>query len=243
MRSNSACAMSALVAALGLVSARATAKPAAAEAAEPATEPAASAPGAATQPTPRVAAVPAQGAGATRPTWEEGFMLVPMIGINSLQGDSGRGAGPGLRLGLLAGSRLSELLSLNIGLAFDVVNLDVPPGASASRFIFDLGFNPLFHFPLQKLDIVAGPLAGVFVDHGSATGAGVSVDTWAYGWTAGVNAGVLFPVGGKARVGGLANFYLRNPFKVCVSANGRDTCTSSGVDSVKTLALSLAALL
>jgi hypothetical protein len=96
---------------------------------------------------------------------------------------------------------------------------------------------------LQKLDIVAGPLAGVFVDHGSVGGAGPSVDTWAYGWTVGANAGVLFPVGAKARLGGLANFYLRNPLNACVTANGMDTCSSNGVNSVKTLALSFAALL
>ena len=170
-------------------------------------------------------------------------MLVPMIGINSLQGDSGQGTGPGLRVGLLAGSRLTELLSLNVGFAFDLVNLAVPPGASASRYVFDIGFNPLFHVPLQKLDIVVGPLAGVFVDYGSIGGGGLSLDTWAYGWTAGANAGVLFPVGPKVRLGGLANFYLRNPLNVCVTGNGMGTCASDGIDSVKTLALSFAALL
>jgi hypothetical protein len=240
MRSNRAHGMSALVAALALVSARAVAEPAVAERA---TEPAAAAPASATQPTPRVAAAPASDARAAPATWQEGFMLVPMIGINSFQGDSGRGTGPGLRLGLLAGSRLTELLSLNVGFAFDIVNLDVPPGADAGRYVFDIGFNPLFHFPMQNLEIVAGPLAGVFVDYASIGGGGLSVDTWAYGWTAGANAGVLFPVGPKARLGGLANFYLRNPSKVCVTANGTDTCASSGVDSVKTIALSFAALL
>ena len=239
MRSSRAHGMSALVATLGLVSARAAAEPAA----ERATEPAETAPAAATQPTPRVAAAPVSGARATSPTWQEGFMLVPMIGINSFQGDSGRGTGPGLRLGLLAGSRLTELLSLNIGFAFDLVNLDVPPGADAGRYVLDIGFNPLFHFPLQQLEIVAGPLAGLFVDYGSIGGAGLSVDTWAYGWTAGANAGVLFRVGPKVRLGGLANLYFRNPLNVCVTGNGTDTCQSSGVDSVKTIALSFAALL
>jgi hypothetical protein len=232
--------MTALVAALGLVSARAAAESAAAE---QATEPAAPPPASATPPTPRVAAAPASGGRATRPTWQEGFMLVPMIGINSFQGDSAQNTGPGLRLGILAGSRLTELLSLNVGLAFDIVNLDVPAGADAGRYVFDIGFNPLFHFPLPKLDIVAGPLAGVFVDYGNIGGAGLSVDTWAYGWTAGANAGVLFPVGPKVRLGALANFYFRNPLKVCVIANGMDSCGSSGLDSVKTIALSFAALL
>ena len=240
MRSNRAHVMSALVVALELVSARAVAEPAAAERA---TDPAATPPAPATRSTPRVAAAPASGVSAILPTWREGFMVVPMIGINSFQGDSGQGTGPGLRLGLLAGSRLTELLSLNVGFAFDLVNLDVPPGASAGRYVFDIGFNPLFHFPLQKLDIVAGPLASVFVDYGNVGGGGLSVDTWAYGWTAGANAGVLFPVGPKVRLGGLANFYLRNPLKVCLTANGTDTCASDGINSVKTIALSFAAIL
>jgi hypothetical protein len=240
MRSNRAHGTSALVAALALVSAQAAAEPATAE---PATEPATTAPASETQPTPRVAAAPVPGVRAPRATWQEGFMVVPMIGINSFQGDSGRSAGPGLRVGLLAGSRLTELLSLNVGFAFDLVNLDAPPGGTAGRYVFDTGFNPLFHLPLEKLEIVAGPLAGVFVDYGSVGGAGLSVDTWAYGWTAGANAGVLFPVGSKVRLGGLANFYLRNPLNVCVTASGRDTCSSSGVNSVKTIALSFAALL
>lgn len=240
MRSNRAHGMSVLVAALGLVSARAAAEPAAAE---QATEPAATPPASAIQPTPRVAAAPASGARATGATWQEGFMVVPMIGINSFQGDSGRGTAPGLRLGLLAGSRLTELLSLNVGFAFDIVNLDVPSGADAGRYVLDVGFNPLFHFPLEKLEIVAGPLAGVFVDYGSIGGGGLSVDTWAYGWTAGANAGLLFSVGPKVRLGGLANFYLRNPLNVCVTSNGGDTCSSNGINSVKTLALSFAAFL
>jgi len=236
--------MSALVVALGLVSARAAAEPAADE---PATEPAATAPAPApapaSRPTPRVGAAPASSARATGATWQEGFMAVPMVGVNSFLGNSGQNTGPGLRLGLLAGSRLTELLSLNVGFAFDIVNMDVPSGVDASQYVFDVGFNPLFHFPLQKLDIVAGPLAGVFVDHGSIGGGGSSADTWSYGWTAGVNGGVLFPVGAKVRLGGLANFYLRNPFKVCLTANGMDTCQSSGLDSIKTLAVSFAAML
>ena len=52
---------------------------------------------------------------------------------------------------------------------------------------------------------------------------------WGYGWTVGANAGVLFPVG-KVHLGGLLNFYLRNPLKSCVTANGTDTCLSDNFD-------------
>jgi len=242
MRSNRTHVMSALVAGLVLVSARAAAQPAAPEtAAEPAAPAPAPTAAPATRPTPRVAAAPAPGNGGTSSAWHEGFQVVPMIGINSFQGDSGQNTGPGLRLGLLAGSRLTELLSLNIGFAFDFVNADVPAGVSASQYAFDVGFNPLFHFPLEKLEIVAGPLAGVFVDYASlGIGGGPSMEVWTYGWTIGANAGVMFPVGAKVRLGGLANFYLRNPIKSCLV--GGDMCVD-GADSIKTLALSFAAML
>ena len=166
-------------------------------------------------------------------------MAVPSIGINSFQGDTGVNRGAGLRVGILAGSRLAELLSLNVAMAFDVVNVDLP---GASDYVFDLGFNPLFHFPLNQLEIVAGPLGGVFVDK-AATGGVLASDTWAYGWTAGANAGVLFAVGSRVRLGGLLTFSLRNPLKVCITAGGMDNCMSEGITSHKVLGLSFAALL
>ena len=167
-------------------------------------------------------------------------MIVPSVGVHSRQGDTGQGTGPGLRLGLLAGSRLTELLSLNVGFAFDMVNLEAP---NASDYVFDIGFSPLFHFPLEKLEIVAGPIAGVFLDKGAAGSGSFMVDTWAYGWTAGANAGLMFPVGSKVRLGGLANFFLRSPMKVCVTAGGTDTCGSDNLPSQKVLSLAFAAIL
>lgn len=169
-------------------------------------------------------------------------MFLPTIGINSFQGSGAEDVGVGLRLGALAGSRITELLSLNVGFAFDIANMEAPPGASASQYVLDIGFNPLVHFPLEKLEIVAGPLGGVFLDKGSLGAGATTVDSWGYGWTIGANAGLFFPVG-KVRLGGLVNFYLRNPLKFCVTANGTDTCRSDNVDALKTLSLSFAAML
>ena len=240
MRTNLVRTILATVLALGMVSGRA----AAAEpvAAEPAVaEPAAAAPAPAAQPTPRVAATPAAApASADGARWHEGFQLVPSLGFHSIQGDGGQGTGPGLRLGLMAGSRVVELLSLNVGFAFDMVNVD---GPNASSYIFDIGFNPLFHFPLEKVEIVAGPVAGIFLNKAAVGSGAFTSDTWSYGWTAGANAGVLFPVGPKVRLGGLFNFFLRSPFKTCVTAGGQDMCFSDNLPSQKVLAVSFAAML
>ncbi len=120
------------------------------------------------------------------------------------------------------------------------MNWDAP---NASNYVFDLGFNPLFHFPNGKLEIVAGPVLGVFLDKGAWEPGTVVADTWTYGWTLGANAGLLFPVGSKVRLGGLLNFFLRNPIKACFTANGSDNCLSDGLTSPKVLALSVAAIL
>ncbi len=167
-------------------------------------------------------------------------MAVPSVGINSIMGDAGQNTGVGLRVGLLAGSRLTENVSLNVGFAFDKVTMNLP---MASDYVLDLGFNPLAHFPLEKLEIVAGPVVGVFVDKG-AFGSGIlATDTWAYGWTLGANAGVLFPVSEKVRLGGLVNLFVRNPLNFCVTANGSDMCRSDGLTSPKVVSVSVAAML
>ena len=243
MRSNREQTILTMVLATAMVSSAAAAAgeaaPAAAGEAAPAAPAAAGeAAPAMAQPTPKVAAAPVRQAPAA--LWNEGFMLVPSVGINSIMGDAGQGTGVGLRVGLLAGSRIAEHWSLNVGLAFDKVTLNAP---TASDYVFDIGFNPLFHFPQEKLEIVAGPVLGVFVDKGAAGCGNFTVDTWAYGWTLGANAGLLFRVSPKVRLGGLVNLFVRNPIKVCVTANGGDSCMSDGLNSPKVLSLSVAAIL
>jgi hypothetical protein len=229
MRSNRERLILVAVLTTAVASSRAAAEPAAGEEAVPAPA----------QPTPKLAA-PAPARAAQAPLWREGFMVIPAIGIHSFQGSSAENTGPGLRLGLLAGSRMAELLSLNVGFAFDKANLETP---NTSAYIFDVGFNPLFHFPQERLEIVAGPVGGIFLNKGSAGGGGQTADIWEYGWTVGANAGLFFRVGSKVHLGGLLNFFLRNPMKSCVTANGTDTCLSSGLNSQKAFALSLAAML
>lgn len=190
------------------------------------------------QPTPKVAAAPVRRA--PEAGWHEGFMVVPSVGINSIMGDAGQNTGVGLRVGLLAGSRIAEHFSANVGLAFDKVTVN---GPMASDYVFDFGFNPLLHFPLEKLEIVAGPVLGVFVDKLAVGSGSFAVDTWAYGWTLGANAGLLFPVGSTVRLGGLVNLFVRNPIKACATANGNDMCVSEGLNSPKVLSLSVAAIL
>jgi len=166
-------------------------------------------------------------------------MVIPSIGINSFQGDSGEGTGVGLRVGLLAGSRLAERFSLNLGLAFDKVNEKAP---DTSNLVFDLGLAPLIHFPQEKFEILAGPILGSFVQHAGAGSGSFESDSWTYGWTVGANVGAVVPVGAKVSVGGLLNFLLRNPLKTCTTFMGTDTCFKDNLPSEKVLALAAAAM-
>jgi hypothetical protein len=232
-----------VVLATAMASRQAVAETAAAEAAP---APAGEAKPAAAQPTPAAAAQPTPKVAAAAPRagqnalWSEGFMAIPSVGINSLLGDAGETSGVGLRVGLLAGSRMAELFSLNVGFAFDKVTVNAP---NASDYVFDVGFNPLLHFPQEKLEIVAGPVAGVFLDKAAGGSGALSFDSWSYGWTIGANAGLLFRVSSKVRLGGLLNFFVRNPLQTCVTANGMDNCVSDGINSLKMLSLSAAVML
>jgi hypothetical protein len=231
MRTNAERVILAIVLATGLISGRAAAEPAA-------DQPAPAEPATAAQPTPRVAAAPvAARTPADAPRWREGFQFVPSIGVHSVQGDGGKGTGPGLRVGLMAGQRVIELLSLNVALVYDRANIDTP---EAGGNALDIGFSPLFHFPLEKLEIVAGPVAGIFVNQLTI---GSFSDSWSYGWTAGANAGAMFQVGSRVHLGGLLNFSLHNAFKSCTTTNGIDTCFTENIPSGKVLALSFAAML
>jgi len=206
---------------------QAGAEPAAESAAAP---PAPAAPAAAPRPVPPAASVQA-------PRVKEGFMVIPSIGIN--WGDSGQGTGVGLRVGLLAGSRLTERFSLNLGLAFDRVNEDAPDN---SNLVFDLGLAPLIHFPQEKFEILAGPILGSFVQHSGSGSGSFESDSWTYGWTVGANVGVVVPVGAKVSVGGLLNFLLRNPLKTCTTSMGTDACFKDILPSEKVFALAAAAM-
>jgi hypothetical protein len=69
-----------------------------------------------------------------------------------------------------------------------------------------------------------------------------ATDVWTFGWTAGLNAGAVVPVGSKVSVGGLINFLVRSPLKACVSMAGTDRCGSDGLPSGKVLAVTAAAM-
>lgn len=137
---------------------------------------------------------------------------------------------------------MAENWSLNVALTFDKMNPDSAPGESVSDYAFEVSISPLIHFPLPKLEILAGPILGTWVSTASASAGSVSTDVWGYGWTIGGNVGVLVPVGSKVELGGLLTLSVRNVMKLCTTVFGNETCASSGVDAAKALGLAFAAM-
>jgi hypothetical protein len=163
-------------------------------------------------------------------TGRHGAVLVPQIGVSSFLEEEARYLGPGLRVGGLAGAHLTNEVSLGGALAFDLLNWDPPPGGSASGFMLEAAFTPLFHAGDQRAEFVVGPAIGawmasstfkddVFGDSGSAT---------AQGWALGGNMGLFAPVSKSVRVGALINFMVRDTLHACATLNAQSNCAESG---------------
>jgi len=103
---------------------------------------------------------------AAKPVRTRRFMAVPYIGTHSYQSEANRAYFPGFRIGTLIGGRVTEQLSLNWELTFDISNIDTAPATpSSSEFAFDFAFSPMFHIPAGVAEFLVGPKLGVFWVH------------------------------------------------------------------------------
>ena len=100
-----------------------------------------------------------------------GAHMIPYVGLNSFQGDSGKGDGPGFRLGGIAGGHITPMFSLNGEITVDFVNANSSSNTSGTQgtmstslsgIELDLAASPLVHFPINNFEIVAGPKLGAF---------------------------------------------------------------------------------
>jgi hypothetical protein len=157
------------------------------------------------------------------------FLLLPFIGVQSIQNENS-GTGPGLRIGGLIGGRVSEQFSFNGELLFDLWNIsNVPPTVSESAYVIQAAAAPLFHLQASPTaEIVMGPKLGLFFDHASVSGGGLSGSVSGEGFLVGANLGAFFRVSEALSVGGLINFdYMREEW--CSSDQGDCTASDDGL--------------
>jgi hypothetical protein len=168
-----------------------------------------------------------------------GFVAIPYLGINSF---SDAGISTGFRAGALLGGRVAEIFSFNGELTVDKVNLDAPPGASASAYMFQLGISPLFHVDTPNVRFVAGPKVGFVGSTSHISGGGLSADRRGMGWTLGLNLGAFIPLKNTTSLGILLSYATMKPLVVCASSTGVDeNCTGDNLRSSEVLGLTLGA--
>jgi hypothetical protein len=168
------------------------------------------------------------------PAYRMGFLWMPYLGLNVPVGNTSDEADVGLRLGGIFGFNLPPFVSLNGELTMDFINLKA---SSASDWIFDLTFSPLFHFGTPQLQFVVGPKFGFFGESYNYTYGGYDRTISGSGLAYGFNAGIFVPVGRMA-LGGLINFTTHHYSKLCENDSYTgyvDSCADSSMmpDDVK----------
>jgi hypothetical protein len=172
-------------------------------------------------------------------------VIIPFLGIHSFQNDSATNLDAGLRLGVLTGGRVSDVLSLGGEGAVDFVNPNnVPSGVNVTAFQFHVAFSPLLHATSSKAEFVIGPKLGWFWLSEDASGGGQSASSSAHGYLYGLNIGAFGAINDTVSLGGLVSFDFERATEVCLTVPGSpEACTSSGLDNTaKVLGVTLALL-
>jgi len=220
-----------------------------APAAAPASPPAATAPPPAIPPAPPayaypppVAAPPYATAPSTGRIVHHGrFLALPFLGISSIKGENTPSTDPGLRVGVLLGGRVNELVSLNGEIGGDLIN--EPATAVVSEYIGHLAFSPLLHFSVPGIEFALGPKLGGWGLTGSGSVPGRSISERGHGWLYGINAGFFIPVTDDASLGALFSYAINSSSEICVSATGyAEECVTTGLNDIKVMSLTLALL-
>jgi hypothetical protein len=181
-----------------------------------------------------------------------GLLVLPYAGLNIFRSDGGSAPDAGLRLGTLLGGRVNELFSANGEVTFDVINLAVPAGVTASEYMFHFTFSPLLHFRSPGAELVIGPKIGGWILGGHSSGpetygyvtTTASADIEARGWTVGLNAGAFLPISDRAGLGVLVSYARLRLTHSCVTVSGSSAgqaCRDSG-DDLGVIGLHVAAL-
>jgi hypothetical protein len=150
--------------------------------------------------------------GAYPPPPRSPFLILGFLGVHSIQ-NANSGTGPGLRVGGIGGVRVSDQLSFNGEILYDLVNPDSSL-SGVSIYNVQVAAAPFFHAPVGPMaDVVLGPKVGFFryatsFDNGYGY---APTDIGDNGLVLGVNAGAFYRVSPMLALGGLLNFDWEKP--------------------------------
>jgi len=171
------------------------------------------------------------------PGHKHGFLAMVFLGVNSLQGSTGKNEDVGFRLGTIMGGRVNESFSINGELTLDILNpKNVPSGVDVTEVEVDIALSPLFHVQLDNVELVAGPKLGFMGYSEQSSDMGLSSSVSGNGYVYGLNAGVFASISRSTSIGGLISFAGRKFTQVCQTDDtGAQTCSSDnlpGADKV-----------
>ena len=161
------------------------------------------------------------------------LLLLPYLGIHSLQGDTAKNLGVGFRTGAVIGFQLNEHVSLDGELLFDIANpKNVPAGSDITAVALTFSFSPFFHLPLGAMEFVAGPKVGLTGSAASNRIGNTKYEQTGSYLTIGTNVGLFFRLGDKLAIGGLVNFDLQSPVEYCTKVNELESSKSCTKDNL-----------
>lgn len=132
------------------------------------------------------------------------LFAMPYTGVHSYQNSEASSYGPGLRVGALIGGRVSDALSLNGELTYDINNLHVPLSTNVSSETGrELALCPILQLPFGAAEVVLGMKLGLFELHRTLADGFV---TNGVGKVAGIKAGVFLSLSPRTSVGLLASY-------------------------------------
>ena len=131
---------------------------------------------------------------------------MPYTGVHSYLNSEASAYGPGLRVGAMIGGRVSDVVSLNGELTYDISNVHSPPADGYSETGGDLAFSPMLQLPFNAVEIVLGMKLGLFELHRTLSDGFV---TNGVGYVTGIRAGVFLPVSPRTSFGLLASYDLK----------------------------------
>jgi len=174
------------------------------------------------------------------------FMVVPYIGTHTYQSEANGAYFPGFRIGSMVGARVTDALSLNWELTFDISNIDTAPATpSSSEFAFDFAFSPMFHIPAGVAEFLVGPKLGVFWVHTDVRNNSSYIDEshQGTGILGGITAGTFMNVSSTVALGFLLSGELRKIEHACtVNAGEIALCDLARDGSAAVAGLTAAAI-
>jgi hypothetical protein len=179
------------------------------------------------------------------PRQREGFLLIPFVGIHSLQSYAYQTYDRGLRVGALAGGFTTPSFSMNGGVSFDLHNPAALPGIARSGRTLDIFAAPLFHVGDKNFEAVLGPKVGGFAtwNHVRDRQQTLSVEAFQMGILVGAQLGLFAAITERKLVGLMLSFDYRESLdQECTAPVDRFACVDLR-QSATTWGATLAAML